>query len=265
MTREHVLFECDGSTLAGTLDRAEGAVGILIVSGGNEIRSGAFAGQSRLAETIVAKGYPVFRFDRRGVGDSEGANGGFRSSAPDIGAALACFREHCAQIKRVAAFGNCDAASALMLLGGAGFDALALANPWTFDDESAGEMPADLVRSRYASKLADPAEWKRLLTGGVSLAKLAKGLVRSTRRAVPMSGLGQEMHSAMSGYEGSVRYLVAGRDRTGMAFKAAWPGADEIAVNSSADHGFSAMQDREWLERELLSVLEEQARQLDMG
>ncbi len=56
----------------GTLDDAPGTTGLLIVSGGNEVRAGAFAGQARLAAEIAAAGHPVFRFDRRGVGDSTG-------------------------------------------------------------------------------------------------------------------------------------------------------------------------------------------------
>ena len=52
--------------------------GLLLVTGGNEVRSGAFSGQAQLAARIARKGFPVFRFDRRGVGDSDGENKGFR-------------------------------------------------------------------------------------------------------------------------------------------------------------------------------------------
>ncbi len=126
MSRRHLTFECEGSALVGTIDEAEGFAGLLIVSGGNELRSGAWSGQARLAARIAAQGFPVFRYDRRGVGDSEGGNGEFRSSGPDIAAALAAFRNAAPQVDRVVAFGNCDAASALMLTRGAGFDALIL-------------------------------------------------------------------------------------------------------------------------------------------
>ncbi|OZA91133.1 MAG: esterase, partial [Erythrobacter sp. 34-65-8] len=88
MSRLALTFECQGQALAGTLDTAPGKTGLLIVSGGNEIRAGAFSGQARLAAQIAGAGFPVFRFDRRGVGDSEGENKGFRHSAKDIAAAL---------------------------------------------------------------------------------------------------------------------------------------------------------------------------------
>lgn len=84
MTRFSHSFGCGSMTLAGTLDSAPGTTGLLIISGGNEIRSGAFGGQAELAACIARAGFPVFRFDRRGVGDSEGENRGFRHSHRDI-------------------------------------------------------------------------------------------------------------------------------------------------------------------------------------
>ena len=142
MRRRQVIFDCEGAVLLGSLDEAAGTTGLLLVTGGNEVRSGAWAGQAMFAARIAAAGFPVFRFDRRGVGDSEGANGEFRASGPDLAAALACFRRECPQVMRVVALGNCDAASALMLAGGAGCDALVLSNPWTTEQDESGDNPA---------------------------------------------------------------------------------------------------------------------------
>ena len=65
MSRLHLTFACGSLTLAGSLDTAPGHTGLLIVSGGNEIRSGAFSGQAHLAASIARAGFPVFRLDRR--------------------------------------------------------------------------------------------------------------------------------------------------------------------------------------------------------
>ena len=111
MSRRHLTFACEGSILAATLDEGMAATGLLIVSGGNELRSGPWSGQAQLAAQIAEAGYPVFRFDRRGIGDSEGPNGEFRSSAADIAAAFAAFRSACPHMVRIVAMGNCDAAS----------------------------------------------------------------------------------------------------------------------------------------------------------
>ena len=109
--RRIVQLICEEATLFGTLDEGVSTTGLLIVSGGNEIRIGAHRGMTELAQKIASSGYAVFRFDRRGVGDSDGENNGFGSSEPDIGAALAAFRTACPHINRVVAFGNCDAAT----------------------------------------------------------------------------------------------------------------------------------------------------------
>ncbi|MFC3099599.1 hydrolase 1, exosortase A system-associated [Altererythrobacter lauratis] len=265
MSRRHFTFACAGETLAATLDDAEGRVGLLIVTGGNEVRSGAFSGQARLAARIAAAGYPVLRFDRRGVGDSTGSNSGFTGSAPDIAAAIAAFRAQAPHIERLVAFGNCDAASALLLAGGAGCDALVLANPWTFD--SADEAPApQAVRARYAAKLKSPREVLRLLSGDVSLAKLLNGLRRALSPSRPPSGLLGDIQAGHARFAGKTAILLAPRDRTAQAFMAAWPASKRLwQLCEGADHGFSDEASSAWLFNALFTVLEEEAGQLDMG
>ena len=187
--RRLIAFQCAGETLIGTLDPATGATGLLIVSGGNELRSGAHRGMTMLAARLAAAGVPVLRFDRRGVGDSSGENGGFRAAADDIAAAAAALRREQPQVTRSVGFGNCDAATALTLFGrAAGIDALVLANPWVIEPTD-DLPPAAAIRARYAARLRDPAEWRRLLGGGVDLAKLAKGAA-PRRRARCFGGTG---------------------------------------------------------------------------
>lgn len=253
--RRHLTFACEGSALAGTLDEAAGTSGLLLVSGGNELRSGAWAGQARLAARIAAAGFPVFRFDRRGVGDSEGGNGGFRTSAPDLAAALAAFRRECPHLARVVGLGNCDAASALMLAGGAGLDALVLSNPWTIEDEAAPAPPA-AIRDHYRRRLADPAALLRLLTGKVSPARLIASLRDALRKAPPPSTLAQDMAAGIARFPGEIVFLVADRDRTGQAFLAAWDKPDpRIRRCPDATHSYVEPHARDWLAEQVLGVL----------
>ncbi|HYD24096.1 MAG TPA: hydrolase 1, exosortase A system-associated [Croceibacterium sp.] len=255
MSRRHFAFPCAGETLAGTLDDAPGRVGLLIVSGGNEIRAGAFAGQALLAARVAAAGHPVVRFDRRGVGDSSGDNRGFRESGPDIASALAAFRTERPGLERVVGFGNCDAASALMLGAGAGCDALVLANPWTIEDDDGAPPPA-AIRARYAEKLRNPKELVRLATGQVSLRKLAGGLGRAVRPAPPPTTLAQELRAGLARFPGPVSLLIAERDRTGQAFLAAWDAADERLVRcAGASHAFAEPHARDWLFEQIVAVL----------
>jgi exosortase A-associated hydrolase 1 len=256
MSRRHLTFACGTDTLVATLDEAPGAAGLLLVSGGSEIRSGAFAGQAQLAARIAARGYPVLRYDRRGIADSSGTDPGFRGSVPDIAAALAALRREAPHVTRVVAFGNCDAASALMLAEGAGCDALVLANPWTFDSDDSAPPPA-AIRARYAAKLKDPRELLRLVTGKVSLTKLAGGLARSARRSTPTT-LAQEIAQGLARFAGPVRILIAERDRTGQAFLTGWKASDSrIHRCEGANHAFGEAHAREWLLARLLEALSE--------
>lgn len=258
MSRLPLQFGCGKHRLAGTLDTAPGTSGLLIVSGGNELRSGAFSGQAKLAAEIARMGFPVFRYDRRGVGDSEGENRGFRKSRKDIQSALEAFRAIAPQVNQVVGFGNCDAASALMLFPDAGCDALVLSNPWTIEGEASDEPEhtPDAIRSRYAEKLKNPREVVRLLKGGVDLKKLAGGLVSSMRKDKGLSGLAEEMREGLAQFDGPVRILLAGKDRTAQVFASRWDKDDtRIHRCEGAGHSYVEADARVWLRDQLLAAL----------
>ncbi|WP_324827261.1 hydrolase 1, exosortase A system-associated [Qipengyuania zhejiangensis] len=260
MSRMPLAFECQGKRLGATLDTAPGSTGLLLVSGGNETRAGAFNGQSRLAADIAAAGFPVFRFDRRGVGDSEGENREFRNSSRDIAAALDAFRAISPQVQRVVGFGNCDAASALMLARGAGCDALILSNPWTLDEIATNGAPAAAtpasLRARYRRKLADPGEIWRLLTGRVDIKKLARGMAQAARPETSHSALASEMKAGLDGFSGPVTILLAGRDRTAQIFAERWDASDgRIARCEDASHAYVEPHARIWLRERILGAL----------
>lgn len=268
--RRWLSFDVEGAACAATLDEAAGTHGLLIVSGGNEIRSGAHHGMARLAAAVAAAGHPVLRFDRRGVGDSEGDNRGFEHSGEDIAAALALFRRECPHLTHVTAFGNCDAAAALLLHHReAGPDTLLLANPWTIDATGDGDgdaadalPPPAAIRARYAAKLKDPREWLRLLRGGVDLGKLVRGL-RSARTAPTATGLVAQLAAAFGRIDCPVTVLLANRDGTAQAFAAAWHSPLFAGVRSKAvvetidsgSHGFADAEARAWLKARVLGVL----------
>lgn len=271
--RQHFTFACEGETLAATLDSANGSTGLLIVSGGNEIRSGAHAGMAALAAEIAAAGHPVLRYDRRGIGDSTGANAGFESSADDIAAATAAFRAHAPQLTRLVAFGNCDAASALALYGPtAGVDALILANMWTIETgndgadeaEAASTMTASAIRSRYLAKLKDPRELWRLASGGVNIGKLVRGLRQATAKT-EVTGLVARLGDALATLDRPATLLVAEHDRTAMWFLEHWTSDGfaparanpHLALHrlDSGSHSFASAGDKAWLSQRILAAL----------
>lgn len=266
--RTALTFACDGVRLAATLDAAAGTTGLLIVSGGNEIRCGAHRGMAMLAARMAAAGYPVLRFDRRGIGDSEGENGGFESSRDDIVAALGAFRAACPAVSRVVAFGNCDAASALALHQPLAVDALVLANPWTIatdaGDDTRALPPAAAIRARYWQRLRDPASLMRLLRGQIDMGKLASGVAALAGGTPPPTDLADRVVKAIAAAPQPVAVLLARGDRTAQAFAADWSGVDEavrmrVAVHelASASHSFVG-DDGDWLAQQILTALARQ-------
>lgn len=206
--------------LAASLDDAEGAAGLLIVSGGNEIRIGAHRGMERLARDIASAGYPAFRFDRRGIGDSEGENAGFESSAPDLQTAVKAFKAACPALRRIVAFGNCDAATALLLHQTQGVDALVLSNVWVIEPTDDLPPPA-AIKSHYLERMKDPKAWIGLLTGTVNLKKIASGLIKIAAPTEP-SALADRVAQAMITNSAGGLILLASKDGTALAFADAW-------------------------------------------
>ncbi|MBO9712523.1 hydrolase 1, exosortase A system-associated [Sphingomonas sp.] len=253
--RRLIVFPCAGETLFGTLDEAEGDTGLLIVSGGSEVRMGAHRGMAELAARLAGAGTPVFRFDRRGVGDSSGQDQGFEASAEDIAAASATFAAEMPHLRRIVAFGNCDAATALALYHrGAGIDGLILANPWVTEDSDA-LPPAAAIRARYAERLRDPRQWLRLATGGVDLLKLGKGLSKLSKSGSQPRALAERMAEALAGADVPVTLLLAARDNTAIAFYQHWHSPLFEAARAkvrydaidTASHSFAGEADKQWL------------------
>ena len=256
MTHLPLTFNCQGKLCAATLDSAPGSTGLLIVSGGNEIRAGAFNGQALLASEIAAAGFPVMRFDRRGIGDSEGEDRGYRKSRKDIAAALQAFRALAPQIDRVVGYGNCDAASALMLFEGAGCDSLVLTNPWAFDPGNEHSMPTSSLRQRYREKLKNPGEIGRLLSGRVDLRKLASGLRQAARPGPANSSLADELRSGLAQFDGPAHILLAENDRTAQHFAEIWTDDRWSRLTCrGANHAFVEPHAQSWLRDRLLESL----------
>jgi exosortase A-associated hydrolase 1 len=266
--RRMIGFDCERARLAGTLDEGDGSTGLLIVSGGNEIRSGAHAGQAAMAAHFAALGYPVLRYDRRGIGESEGENGRFETSGPDIAAAVAAFRREVPNLARLIAFGNCDAASALALFrADQPIDALILANPWVIEgqaDDAPTPPSAAAIRARYWARLKNPRSLIELLTGKIDLQKLAGGLARATQKDAP-TGLAGKLAEALAASTIPAAILIAERDTTAMAFMAAWKDASFDAVRARSDvtlasfptasHSFTDTAAKAWLNDRIGYVL----------
>lgn len=225
--RRLLTFPCEGATLAGSLDAADGGTGVLLVTGGSQTRVGSHRMYERLAARLAAAGHPAFRYDRRGVGDSDGDDPGYEGSGPDIAAAVAAFRAECPQVTQVIGFGLCDGATALALHGrAAGVDRLILVNPWLVEAES-DAPPAAAVKAHYRERLTSVEGWRHLLSGAVSWRKLLGGIGQVLRPE--QGGLAERVAMALRGRPAPALLLATG-DATAIAAEAEWRGPSFAAI-----------------------------------
>jgi exosortase A-associated hydrolase 1 len=260
--RRLLSFTCNGAALGASLDEAAGTTGVLIVTGGSQTRIGSHRMLERLAAALAAEGYPCFRFDRRGVGDSEGEDLDFRGSGPDLTAAAVAFRAECPQLERIAGFGLCDGATALALFAAeAGIDRLVLANPW-FVEAEAGAPPPAAIKQHYRQQLMSIQGWKRLLGGAVSYRKLVAGVMKVMKP--PPSGLAGEVAAKLGAAPRPVQMVLSRGDATAVAAEDVWcskpftrvRGRSPAPVHVESDsHTFARAGDEEALLRAVLTAL----------
>jgi exosortase A-associated hydrolase 1 len=259
--RTVLTFDCELSRCFATLDSAAGTSGLLIVAGGNEVRSGTHRSMAKLAADMAGHGFPVFRYDRRGVGDSEGENKGFEAGDADMDAAIRAFRAAQPQLRHLVALGNCDAATALLLHPHDQITALVLTNPWVVEDGEGAASPAS-TRAYYASRIRDPKAWVKVLRGGVNLRKTGASLTLAASLSAP-SMLAIRVAQAMREHPIPTNIFLALHDGTAASFAHQWAGAsfdpvrDRVKINHvvSASHSFASTSDYAHLRSALLDML----------
>jgi len=199
-----------------SLPAAPGPRGILIVTGGPQYRVGSHRQFVLLARALAAQGWPVLRFDLRGMGDSEGSARDYRAAGPDIAGALAQFFDAVPALREVALWGLCDGATAAACHAprDARVYALILLNPWV--RSSAGLARATL-RHYYLPRLLQGAFWRKLASGalqpGASLASLRQ-VSAATQEAAPQAddAPAPALLRALTQFQGKVLLILSGDD-----------------------------------------------------
>jgi exosortase A-associated hydrolase 1 len=256
-----IAFNCEGEDLIGVVHRPDGRspIGVLIVVGGPQYRVGSHRQFVLLARALAAAGIPAMRFDYRGMGDSAGPFRGFEHAGADIAAAVDAFAAAVPGIERIALWGLCDGASAILFYAHRDprIAALAILNPWVRTD--AGLAKARL-KHYYLRRLCDRELWRKLASGRFSLARSISGVVGSVRSAMDDSGVSADsalpdrMAAGLSQFRGPVLLVLSGNDLTAREFEDAakastvWRrllGDDRVRRHdlAAADHTFSR---REW-------------------
>lgn len=280
--REQALvFGCGGESLVGVLSLPGASAstqdtGVVIVVGGPQYRAGSHRQFVQLARQVAAAGFPVLRFDVRGMGDSSGPARSFEALGDDVGAAIAQLVGRVPSVRKLVLWGLCDGASAALLYCQQSSDprvsGLCLLNPWVRSEAS---LARTQVKHYYLQRLMQKGFWTKLLSGGVG-AKALAGLFGNLRAAsagdAPQAASSYQQRMAMAWRDTrrQMLLLLSGNDYTAKEFldhvagDAAWNGAlhhPRLQRHDlpQADHTFSARDDSAEVERLTLAWLRQAA------
>ncbi len=255
-----LIFSCDGAQLVGILHEphAHGADhGIVIVVGGPQYRVGSHRQFVLMARDRAAAGYPVLRFDYRGMGDSDGSAHNFENVDDDLRVAIDALLREAPQLRKVILWGLCDAASACFMYAQADprVAGMIVANPWVHTEAGAATA---YIKHYYGKRFLQRSFWAKVLSGKFDvwasardfLAKLTRSF--SGRDAAPKSQFFiDRMSEGLHRFERPVLVLVSENDLVAQEFRglcasnAAWARLMSRSNMSSidlpgADHTFSS-------------------------
>ncbi|MDP3085873.1 MAG: hydrolase 1, exosortase A system-associated [Rubrivivax sp.] len=280
VTERVLCFECQGESLVGILTAPQAArdTAVIVVVGGPQYRAGSHRQFTLLARRLAAEGWPVLRFDYRGMGDSGGGARDFERVDDDIEAAIGACMAALPGLRQVVLWGLCDGASAALLHVGARPQArvagLCLLNPWLRSEAS---LARTHVKHYYLDRLRQPDFWRKLLSGGIALKawrELTQNLsrMRAEQSAPAAPSAAGDFRGAMAKawtmYPGAILLALSGDDYTAREFadvaasSAAWraalqrPGLTRIEL-PGADHTLSQSTHRLTLEADVLRWLQQ--------
>ncbi len=277
MTEQVLMFECRGSRLIGILHQPAqlaGNIGVVVVVGGPQYRVGSHRQFTLMARALADAGYPVLRFDYRGMGDSAGEYRGFEWIDDDISAAIDALLDAMPELEGVVLWGLCDAASACLIYGSRGDTRLAgmiLANPWARTES--GEATAYL-QHYYLQRLLQRSFWAKLFSGAFSITRSLRELMATVRQSRQSKAEDQQptghfidrMRQGFRKLERPVLLLISERDLTAQEFMglvAAQPQWRELlqqpeveqVLCAGSDHTFSAIPDLHWANKKCIEWL----------
>ncbi len=226
---EPVVFPCGGDRLIGMLHRSGDtcATGVVVVTGGPQYRVGSHRQSLLLGRHLAEAGFPVLRFDFRGMGDSEGEFVGFEGVNDDIGAAIDCLFDNVEGLSRVVLWGLCDGASAaaFYVSRDSRVAGLMLVNPWVRTEATVAHAR---MKGYYGGRLLSRDFWARLARREVDVKASIQGLWRglkallgSSHAADTANDLPGRVAQSLRGYEGRVLVIMSGADLTAKEFETA--------------------------------------------
>lgn len=234
-----VQFSCQGSNLVGVLHQPESVIrrGIVLVVGGPQYRIGSHRQFVRLSRALATQGYAVFRFDYRGMGDSEGELKGFEYIADDINSAINAFCHELPVIEKVVICGLCDAASAAAFYAPQDLrvEGLVLINPWVRSEQGAAKaylkhyyweriFSAGFLEKVWKGKFdymgSAKSFWNMILQAGASKRNRSKDIRKAGPDLLASSAsLSDRMFRSLNAFSGQTLFVLSGNDLTAAEFK----------------------------------------------
>ena len=252
MNEKPMLIECADRTLVGMLHPALGGqeLGVMVmVAGGPQYRIGGHRQLVLWARAMASHGFPVFRFDFSGMGDSYGDYLGFEKTQDDMRLAIDRFFAEVPTMKRLVLWGECNACSSALfhayedprIVG------IVMLNPWVRTQQ--GKAKA-VVKHYYLQRLRQRAFWTKVF-------RLEFDVIGSLRSAIQMLGqarkprtgaaspvdssarslpLPERMLDGLSRFTGRILLIMSGRDMVSREFDDLLQAAPEWR-RQLAEHG----------------------------
>jgi exosortase A-associated hydrolase 1 len=281
-----IVFGCHGDRLIGIATQPSKiqSIGVLIIVGGPQYRSGSHRQFTLLARRLAQEGFASLRFDYRGMGDSEGDMRYFEAINDDIRAAIDAFQKTIPDVQKVALWGLCDAASAALYYAYTDPRVVGqvLLNPWTHSQASTAKAR---LKHYYLTRIMQKSFWIKLLTGGIKVSQSVGGLKQSVQQASSTGeaanvaprdprhgspGYIDRMLAGLISFKGRTQILLSGQDLVAQEFiqlkksDKAWAKASaqarvqQVSIEK-ANHTFSSAVWRAEAEAHTLTWLRQQS------
>lgn len=238
MNETPIVFESADSPIVGMLHPAVGQqeLGVLVmVAGGPQYRIGGHRQLVLWARKFAAHGFPVFRFDFSGMGDSYGEYLGFEDVQHNIQAALDRFFQEVPSLKQVVLWGECNACSASLFYAHKDprVSGIVMLNPWVRTEQ--GQAKA-VVKHYYLNRLTQRSFWAKVfglkfdvlgsVRSAIQMISLARGQTAGTRgneeieakTEVDRRPLPDRMLDGLARFKGRIMLVMSGRDMVSKEF-----------------------------------------------
>ena len=237
---EHALaFQCEGDWLYSVLSlpkQSASTRGVLILIGGPQYRAGSHRQFTLLSRNLAEYKVPVFRFDVRGMGDSEGDIRTFEDVAKDMRCAIDRFLKEVPLLKQLVILGLCDAASAALFYAhqDSRVTGLILLNPWVRTDEGSAKV---YLKHYYTARLFQQDFWAKVWNGNFDYVRAAQSFFRTvgivaarqseagavpekepSARSCDRAPLPDRMLYGLSRFKGEILLILSGNDLTAQEF-----------------------------------------------